>query len=62
MLACDYVLFIVYESATRKKACPVPGDAFLYVVRNLQDRDYQKYLASGPRSTCLHVLRPFYCL
>ncbi len=35
MLACDYVLFIVYESATRKKACPVPRDAFLYVVRNL---------------------------
>lgn len=54
MLACDYVLFIVYESATRKKACPVPGDAFLRVAHNLQDRDYLKYQASGPRSTCLH--------
>ncbi len=29
MLACDYALFIVYESATRKKECPVLGAFFL---------------------------------
>ena len=40
MLACDYVLFIVYESATRKKEWPVLGAFFLMCCTQSADRDY----------------------